>query len=558
VNYPTDLSRVLRRGILHSPYGLEPVPVDLRSNGAGDGLLRKVPNMATLFKPNRSYTLPEQVVLVRKGSDDFVRIPDGKRNVLYPLSEDGRHYLKPAAKWAADVRLADGSRKRYFFSPNKDAASVMLSELLKKIENEKAGILDRYGEHRKRLLKDHLEEWKASLEASGRPPHYIVQKQGRAKKAFDGCGFLRTQDMNAERLEAYLYALRQGEDKLSIQTTNDWLQAVRQFCRWMVANSRMERDPFTRLRPGNVKAGLTLRRGEFSEKEYHGLIAMAETRQAAYRGLDGPARAMLYRVAVNTGYRVKELASLTPDSFDLEARTPAIILGAEFTKNGTAAVQPISNELVALLRPYLATCPKQQPVWPGTWREKAAKMLRLDLQAAKIPFKVDGPEGEETRDFHSLRGCYISNVIRAGADLKQAMTLARHSDPKLTTARYARTRLHDLGALVNKLPGSKELESARLPMTGTDGETAFDAQQRAQQSAATGAANGGNGRLRLMTGEESHNSERDGESTSQSLNTKGNDDVLGRVKRSEDGRESKPPARLELATYALRKRRSTN
>ncbi|WP_157469496.1 hypothetical protein [Gemmata sp. SH-PL17] len=32
------------------------------------------------------------------------------------------------------------------------------------------------------------------------------------------------------------------------------------------------------------------------------------------------------------------------------------------------------------------------------------------------------------------------------------MTLARHSDPRLTTSRYARTRLGDLGSVVNKLP----------------------------------------------------------------------------------------------------------
>ena len=79
---------------------------------------------------------------------------------------------------------------------------------------------------------------------------------------------------------------------------------------------------------------------------------------------------------------------------------------------------------------------------------KAADMLRADLEAAGLPVEVDGPEGTETRDFHALRVVFISNVIRAGADLKQAMTLARHSDPRLTTARYGRTRLHDLGAVV--------------------------------------------------------------------------------------------------------------
>ncbi len=72
-----------------------------------------------------------------------------------------------------------------------------------------------------------------------------------------------------------------------------------------------------------------------------------------------------------------------------------------------------------------------------------------------------------------MRACLISNVIRAGADLKQAMTLARHTDPRLTAGRYARTRLNDLGAVVDKLPeptkpDSQPTQIADLLKTGTD------------------------------------------------------------------------------------------
>ncbi len=71
------------------------------------------------------------------------------------------------------------------------------------------------------------------------------------------------------------------------------------------------------------------------------------------------------------------------------------------------------------------------------------------------------------------------------------MTLARHFDPKLTAGRYARTRFHDLGGVVNKLPArtpartsaptpptlaSPEEEAARQHSEG-----APDAQHPAQQ-----------------------------------------------------------------------------
>ena len=114
--------------------------------------------MATLFKPDRPYPLPTDAQIVSKNGHEYIRLQEGKRHALYPLSKNRTHYLKPAEKWTADVRLADGGRKRFRFSANKDAAAVMLSELLKKIENEKAGIVDRYCEHRKRVLKGHLED----------------------------------------------------------------------------------------------------------------------------------------------------------------------------------------------------------------------------------------------------------------------------------------------------------------------------------------------------------------------------------------------------------------
>jgi hypothetical protein len=57
------------------------------------------------------------------------------------------------------------------------------------------------------------------------------------------------------------------------------------------------------------------------------------------------------------------------------------------------------------------------------------------------------------------------------------MALARHSDPKLTAGRYARTRLYDLGTVVDKLPGATHAgrETAVLRATGTEGTSAVAA-----------------------------------------------------------------------------------
>ena len=50
------------------------------------------------------------------------------------------------------------------------------------------------------------------------------------------------------------------------------------------------------------------------------------------------------------------------------------------------------------------------------------------------------------------------------------MQLARHSDPKLTMARYGRAQLHDLAAAVERLPpGEPSTDRQVLRTTGTGG-----------------------------------------------------------------------------------------
>src|SRR5262249_35565108 len=56
------------------------------------------------------------------------------------------------------------------------------------------------------------------------------------------------------------------------------------------------------------------------------------------------------------------------------------------------------------------------------------------------------------------------------ATLKEAMQLARHSDPKLTMAVYGRAQLHDLGRAVERLPDLQAGPEAETgAATGTDG-----------------------------------------------------------------------------------------
>ena len=125
-----------------------------------------------------------------------------------------------------------------------------------------------------------------------------------------------------------------------------------------------------------------------------------------------------------------------PRRFDLDADTPTATVPGAYTKNGQLAVQPLPLDVAAALRDYLDIRSIRQLLWPGTWTAKAAKMLRLDLaeataalkevdpEAEGIAYVVQGPNGPEYADFHSLRHSYISNLVAAGVNPKVAQDLA--------------------------------------------------------------------------------------------------------------------------------------
>ena len=138
-------------------------------------------------------------------------------------------------------------------------------------------------------------------------------------------------------------------------------------------------------------------------------------------------------------------------------------------------MQPLPVDVAAALRDYLNGKPENLPVWGGTWARdhRGAEMLRIDLDAAGIPYATEGPDGPEYADFHSLRHSFLTLGGRSGIDLRTLQELAGHSDPMLT-ARYSHRRLHDLAGAVDKLPNlvpttGRDAAGIPLRMTGTEG-----------------------------------------------------------------------------------------
>lgn len=193
------------------------------------------------------------------------------------------------------------------------------------------------------------------------------------------------------------------------------------------------------------------------------MLEAARASEVITMGLTGEDRFHLYLTAAGTGFRASELASLTPESFDLDADPPTVTVDAAYTKNRKAVAQPLPPGVAHALRVYLDGRRVGRPMWTGLWRRRAAAMLRIDLKAAGVPYAVHTSAGPAFADFHSLRHGYIAAVVRSGANVKQAQALARHADPKLTIGVSAHAGLPELGRAVERLPLA---EAAAPPRPG--------------------------------------------------------------------------------------------
>jgi integrase/recombinase XerC len=481
--------------------------------------------------------------------------------------------------WTGRYRDANGFRKEVTLYRDKEASRQKLAELVRKAQQTETGLVSSFEDSAKKTLTEHINDWLATLKARNRSAKHIAKIGGYVRRTADACGWKRLKQLSLSDAERYLAERREANvdsegnstPGLSIAASNDHIAALKNFGNWLIKSrpKRWPENPFSGMAKLNSAGDVRLERRPASPDEFPKLLAAAANGEP-FRGLSGEDRVVLYLVATETGFRVSELASLTVASLDLSAKIPTITVDAAYSKRRRRDVQPIRSELAERLRKWLESKLRatktvrlnghgSTKLWPGTWCEKAAKMLRVDLDAAGIEF-----EDEHGRlDFHALRGTFATNLATAGVSPKAAQELMRHSDINLTMKVYTNLRLSDVAADLEKLPTMSSVEQNQLRATGTHDQPANNTAER------SGKASGSVARLvarsvdeschRLTTADESGTAE-----TSRSSGIAGNDEVpvLQRLEASCEplrmAENQEPPVRLELTTYALRKRRSTN
>jgi len=392
-----------------------------------------------------------------------------KKPITVADPKTGEKTKSRSKKWWGRYRDENGIERRVPLATDKGAAQAMLNELVKKAERRVAGLHDHFEESRQKPLPEHLTDFAAYLTNRASTSDHVKLSRQRAKSIILRCKFQRIDDINAGRVQEALAQLR--AEGRSAASSNHYLRAIKMFTRWLVRDRRAGDDRLAHLSMVNAKTDPRHERRILPPEELAKLVEAAQ-RGEPFRGLSGLARAVLYLVAVNTGLRANELASLLPESFDLVNNPPTVTVEAAYSKHRRRDILPLRPDLAAIIKEYLAGGGAPgKPLWPGTWSKKAsAKMLRIDLSAAGIPYRN---EAGLVFDFHALRHQFISNLARAGAHPKEAQTLARHSTITLTMDRYTHLGMYDMVGALAKLPaitvtgGDSEVGITRA--TGTDG-----------------------------------------------------------------------------------------
>ena len=283
------------------------------------------------------------------------------------------------------------------------------------------------------------------------------------------------------------------------------------FTRWLWREKRSVFDALAGLsKLANGETDVRHARRDFSPDELGLLLEAARQSADVLRCLPGLDRHFLYLTACATGFRVSEMASMTPESFNLDGDTPTAKVQASCTKNRKQAVQPLPLNVAHAIREFLAYKPAGLPLWPEnptapaeSWRLHAAEMIRGDLKEARKNWlqsfhdDTQRTKAEQSdflayrdaegryADFHALRHSFITMVGKAGVSPREHQDLARHSTYALTS-KYSHSRFYDLAAAVQGLPiqmAGPGTQSQELAATGTDGRQKKLGLQLALQSA---------------------------------------------------------------------------
>ena len=358
-------------------------------------------------------------------------------------------------------------------------------------------------------LFDHIDAYIAHLESRGRSTRYISQVRSRLGRFVNSSGIERITEINADRVVDFIRGLRR-DDSMSEYTLGEYVGNLKAFSKWAVTTKRLLNNPLKTVeKPRRAGAEKKYQRRAITPEEIGRLLYAAARRplidlktirtgprkgQAvakvqphvlAQAEATGRERVLAYLLAIWTGLRRSELASLTWGDVVLDALPARIELRAANTKSkraDTIALHPQVAEHLRNHKPPTAT--DDQPVLNDV---PSMKVLRKDLAFAGIEFETS----RGRIDLHAMRTGLATMLASAGVSQRLTQQHMRHTDPRLTNCVYTDEKVLPVAGAIAELPplptSPDDAQQQAIPMraTGTANDHA-GAQRYAQRDAGSG------------------------------------------------------------------------
>lgn len=356
----------------------------------------------------------------------------------------------------------------------RQSGDILAGDMLKWLETLKPSVRDNLAKWNVidpqraaagREIMSHVVEWATVLEAKGNNIRYVHNAQSHVERMTQGCGWRSLSDITTAAAQKWLAEQRRAG--MAASTSNGFVRSVKGFLNWMVAERRLAENVLSHLKTINPKIDPRHQRRSLTVAEIGRLLAATESGKK-HHGLTGEERALVYRLAIETGMRYSEIHSLTRGSFDFTADPPTVTILPKNEKARRGAMLELRGELTADLKAHLAMHLPAAKAFRGMWRLAGAAMLDDDLEQAGIKkWDDDG----RVIDFHALRHTFGSLLAANGVHPKVAQDLMRHSSINLTMGVYTHTSLESRMGALAKLPDIKS-ESQKQTEDGEDDQAA--------------------------------------------------------------------------------------
>lgn len=294
-----------------------------------------------------------------------------------------------------------------------------------------------------RPIAEALESYRLDMAATNGQDH-IDSTIREIERAQEFCKWRSLSDIDADSFNRYLQ--KQRAQKRKNRTIQKYIQATKGFVKWAVREGWLANDVLVSVQKPNPETDRAFDRRHLTQDEVQWLVGC--TRVAGNRaGMTGAERAMLYHLAILTGFRQSEIRSLCVGNLHLDEVEPFVTIEAKAAKNRKRANQALpDSRLVEQLRRYIegkTTGTKLFPTMPS--RFKPAGMLRRDMEAARKRWLESFEDGVarkqaergdflcvendkgEIIDFHALRHTFAYLCVSGGATGKELMQLLRVS-----------------------------------------------------------------------------------------------------------------------------------